>query len=49
MILCVYMFQAKIRDFNAVEAWAPRFERLQYEEVLEGNGLRDWLHMLETK
>ena len=40
--------QAKIRDFNAVKSWAPYYEKILYEDILEGDGLRAWLKSLET-
>lgn len=40
--------QAKIRDFDAVKLWAPYYEKILYEDMLVGNGLRDWLKSLET-
>lgn len=56
-IECIYhtntfiylVFQAKIKDFDAVEAWAPSYEKIQYENILVGTALRDWLHSLQTK
>lgn len=49
--LC-YVFvlaQAKIRDFNAVKTWVPYYEKVLYEDMLAGNGLRDWIRMLDTR
>lgn len=45
----LFILQAKIRDFNAVEKWAPHYERILYEDMLVGDGLTDWLHSLDTK
>lgn len=42
------LFQAKIRDFNAVKLWAPYYEKILYEDMLEGDGLETWLKSLET-
>ncbi|CAM9743221.1 unnamed protein product [Scytosiphon promiscuus] len=41
--------KAKIRDFNAVETWAPFYEKILYEDMLVGNGLRDWIESLDTR
>ncbi|CAM9847301.1 unnamed protein product [Ectocarpus fasciculatus] len=41
--------KAKILDFNAVEAWVPYYEKVVYEDMLVGTGLREWLRSLETK
>eukprot|EP00752_Nemacystus_decipiens_P001324 g1314.t1 len=40
--------KAKIRDFNAVKLWAPYYEKILYEDMLEGDGLKVWLKSLET-
>ncbi|CAN0435140.1 unnamed protein product [Pylaiella littoralis] len=40
--------KAKIRDFNAVKTWAPFYEKILYEDILVGDGLRGWLKSLET-
>ncbi|CAM9336635.1 unnamed protein product [Scytosiphon promiscuus] len=40
--------KAKYRDFDAVKTWAPYYEKILYEDMLTGNGLRDWLMSLET-
>ena len=45
---CGLFFQAKIRDFNAVKLWAPYYEKILYEDMLEGDGLKIWLKSLET-
>lgn len=41
--------QAKIKDFNAVANWAPHYEKILYEDMLEGDGLKNWLASLEDK
>ena len=41
--------QAKIRDFNAVQKWAPYYEKILYEDMLVGNQLQEWLRLLDTK
>ncbi|CAM9217075.1 unnamed protein product [Hapterophycus canaliculatus] len=35
--------KAKIRDFSAVETWVPFYEKVLYEDMLVGDGLKDWV------
>lgn len=42
------LLQAKVRDFENVKTWAPYYEKILYEDILVGSGLRDWLKSLET-
>ncbi|CAM9117918.1 unnamed protein product [Ascophyllum nodosum] len=41
--------KAKIRDFNAVQEWAPFYEKILYEDVVVDGKLQEWLRSLSSK